>query len=129
MKEKVLLAEDEPYIAESLKFLLEREGLDVLLATDGAQALDAIFEEKPKLVVLDVMMQFHTGFDILKAIRSDPLLSHVRVLVLTAKGQDSDRDRAFELGADKFVTKPFSNKELMADVKELLQIDSLEAEN
>lgn len=127
MKQKVLIAEDEPYIAESLKFLLERAGMTVETATDGAQALDAIFAHKPALVMLDVMMQYHTGFEVLKIIRSDPHLKGIKVLVLTAKGQESDRQTAFDLGADKFVTKPFSNKDVVADVKELLGLDSSDA--
>lgn len=120
----VLIAEDEPYIAESLKFLMERAGLTAMLATDGAQTIDLLFEHKPALVILDVMMQFHNGFEILKIMKSDDQLKDIRVLVLTAKGQEVDRKIALELGADKFVTKPFSNKELVADVKELLKRDS-----
>ncbi len=120
MSHLVLIAEDEPHILESLQFLLERAGLRTATAHDGAQAIRSIHELRPALVILDVTMQHHSGFEVLKRVRADPELSATRILILTAKGQEADRRTSAELGADKYITKPFSNKDLVAGVRELL---------
>jgi len=119
----VLIAEDEPYILESLQFLLERSGLRTAAALDGAEAIRSIQELRPALVVLDVTMQHHSGFEVLKMIRADPELNKTKVLILTAKGQEADRRVSVELGADSYVTKPYSNKDLVAEVHELLGLN------
>jgi DNA-binding response OmpR family regulator len=119
----VLIAEDEPNILESLRFLLEHAGLRIATAHDGAQAIRSIQELRPALVVLDVTMQHHSGFEVLKRVRADPELSATKVLILTAKGQEADRRTSSDLGADRFITKPFSNKELVAQVRELLDLN------
>jgi len=116
----VLVAEDEPLILEPLQFLLEQSGLRVITATDGMQAIRSIQELHPDLVILDVKMQHHSGFEVLKMIRADPTLGETKVLILTAMRLKEEYRIAIELGADKYITKPFSNKDLVADVNELL---------
>ena len=109
----ILIAEDEPNIVESLTFLLEREGYAVSAVADGDTALRILQQAPPDLLVLDVMLPGRNGFEILKAVRADGSLSNLPVLVLTAKGQEKDRKKALDLGANVFVTKPFSNQDLV----------------
>ena len=120
MSQLVLVAEDEPLILEPLQFLLEQSGLRVITATDGKGAIRSIQELRPELVILDVKMQHHSGFEVLKMIRADPELSPIKVLILTALRLKEEQRIAIELGADKYITKPFSNKDLLASVHELL---------
>src|SRR5678815_4242928 len=108
MAKKVLIADDEPNILISLEFLMQREGHDVSVARDGDEALAAIRRERPDLVLLDVMMPGKSGFEICQAVRADPALAAVRILMLTAKGRDTDLAKGTALGADAYVTKPFS---------------------
>lgn len=116
---RVLIAEDEPNIVESLSFILGREGCAVTAVPDGEAVIDLIREVRPDLVILDVMLPKMTGFEVLKWIKSHPDLSTVPVMILTAKGQAKDRETAESLGADAFVTKPFSNRDVVARVREL----------
>ena len=120
LSQLVLIAEDEPLILEPLQFLLEQSGLRVITATDGKGAIRSIMELRPDLVILDVKMQHHSGFEVLKMIRADAELSSTRVLILTALRLKEEHRIAIELGADKYITKPFSNKALIAEVHELL---------
>lgn len=115
----VLIAEDEQNIAESLRFILEREGCVVRHASDGEQALAEVRAEAPDVLILDVMLPSLNGFDVLKTLRSDAMTKDLSVLVLTAKGQSHDRQTADTLGADTFMTKPFSNAEIVAEVLRL----------
>lgn len=115
----VLIAEDEQNIAESLRFILERAGCDVRHAADGEQALTEARGDVPDVLILDVMLPSLNGFDVLKTVRSDALLKQISVLVLTAKGQSHDRQTADALGADSFITKPFANSEIVAEVLRL----------
>ncbi len=120
-KERVLIAEDEPNIAAALEFLLTRAGFEVEMAMDGASALAALERSAPPaLLVLDVMLPHVNGFEVLKRIRADARLAGLPVLVLTAKGQQADRRTAEAVGATAFLTKPFSNNEVVACVKELI---------
>jgi DNA-binding response OmpR family regulator len=116
----VLIAEDEPSILESLAFILTRAGWSIEAVTDGDAVLDAARRLHPRLLVLDVMLPRRSGFEVLKAIRSDRLLADLSVLILTAKGQQQDRRTAEELGADGFVTKPYANAEVVEAVRRLL---------
>jgi DNA-binding response OmpR family regulator len=109
----VLIAEDEPYIAESLTFLIERAGFDVAVATDGTLALQSIRNLRPAVVILDIMLPEENGLEVLRFVKSHPDLAATPVLVLTARGQENDRKTALALGADAFVTKPFSNREVV----------------
>ncbi len=120
----VLVAEDDPLILEAIKFLLERAGLRVAIAHDGAEAIHSIQELRPALVVLDVTMQHHSGFEVLKRVRADPELSATKILILTAKSQQKVRRTSAELGADKYITKPFSNQDLVTSVCELLGLQA-----
>ena len=120
MTRKVLIADDEPNILISLEFLMKREGHQVVVARDGDEALAAIRRERPDLVLLDVMMPGKTGFDVCAAVRADESLAATRIVLLTAKGRDTDVAKGTALGADAYITKPFSTKELAARVRELL---------
>ena len=118
---KLLVADDEPNIVISLEYLMKREGYDVLVATDGNQALEAIQREQPALVLLDVMMPGMNGFEVCQAVRADPALDGVRILMLTAKGRETDVSKGLALGANAYMTKPFSTRELVQKVAELLE--------
>lgn len=116
----ILIAEDEPFIVESLTFLLEREGHRVSAVGDGGQVMAAVLARRPDLLVLDAMLPNRNGFDLLRELRRTPGCRRLKVLVLTAKGQASDREEMMALGADAFVTKPFSNRALLEDIAGLL---------
>lgn len=120
MPAKVLVADDEPNIALSLEFLMQQAGFGVRVATDGEAALAAMAEDRPDLVVLDVMLPKRDGYEVCRAIRADPRWAGVRILMLTAKGRDSERETGLALGADAYITKPFSNREVVERVKQLL---------
>jgi DNA-binding response OmpR family regulator len=120
MTHTVLIADDEPNIVISLEFLMKREGHRVIVARDGVQALEAIRRDRPDLVLLDVMMPGKTGFEVCQAVRADDTLAAVKIVLLTAKGRDTDVAKGTALGADAYVTKPFSTKELAAQVRALL---------
>ena len=120
MNRRVLIADDEPNIVISLEFLMRREGYAVTVARDGVAALDAIRRERPDLVLLDVMMPGMSGFDVCQAVRADESFAAVKIVMLTAKGRDTDTAKGIALGADAYMTKPFSTKDLAARVRELL---------
>lgn len=116
----VLIAEDEPSILDSLEFILKRAGLSCAAVTDGEAVLRDIRRLRPRAVVLDVMLPRRSGFEILKALRADPLTAQLPVLVLTARGQAQDRRVAEELGATSFITKPYANAEVVETVRQML---------
>jgi len=120
MPHKVLIVDDEPNIVISLEFLMKREGYEVGVARDGTEALAAIARERPDLVLLDVMMPGKTGFEVCQAVRADPTLAGTRILLLTAKGRETDIAKGLALGANGYMTKPFSTRELAQRVRELL---------
>jgi len=117
---KVLIADDEPNILISLEYLMKREGYIVSVARNGAEALDTLRREHPTLVLLDVMMPGKTGFEVCQEVRADDELKDTLILMLTAKGRDTDVAKGLALGADDYVTKPFSTKELVQKVRDLL---------
>lgn len=119
MAKRVLLAEDEPNIVVSLRFLLERAGFEVSVSSDGRQALDAALASPPDVLVLDVMLPELDGYEILRRLRADKRAEALPVLMLTAKGQKEDRETALACGADLFITKPFANSEFVAAVEQL----------
>ena len=121
MTHKVLIADDEPNILISLEFLMKREGYQVLLARDGDEALASILRERPALVLLDVMMPGKTGFEVCDLVRADATLAATKIVLLTAKGRDTDVAKGMALGATDYMTKPFSTKELAARVRVLLE--------
>jgi len=116
----VLLIEDEPNIIEAIRFILSRDGWRVDTHSDGLTALDAVRARRPDLVVLDVMLPNRSGYDILHDLREDPELKGLPVLMLTARGQKRDRELAEKLGASSFMTKPFSNGEVLETVRALV---------
>lgn len=122
MTHKLLVADDEPNIVISLEYLMKREGYEVLVATDGNLALETIQREKPALVLLDVMMPGKTGFEVLQAVRADASLEAVRILMLSAKGRETDISKGLALGADAYMTKPFSTRELVEKVREMIGV-------
>ncbi len=119
MAKRVLLAEDEPNIVESLTFLLERAGFEIMVESNGRQALETVLQDSPDVLVLDVMLPELDGYEILRRLRGDPRSANLPVLMLTAKGQRENRETALEYGADLFITKPFSNAEIIEAVKQL----------
>ena len=120
MSRKILVADDEPNIVISLEYLMKREGYTVFVARDGQEALDAIVREKPDLVLLDVMMPKKSGFEVCQAVRASEELQATKILMLTAKGRDTDVAKGMALGADAYMTKPFSTRELVQKVAEML---------
>ena len=120
MTKRVLIADDEANIVASLEFLMEQAGFEVKVATDGAAALALVAGFRPDLVLLDVMMPVKNGYEVCQQLKSDPDTRSVKVILLSAKGRDVEVVKGLELGADAYVTKPFSTRELVAKVKELL---------
>lgn len=119
MTGRVLLIEDEPNIIEAIRFILSRDGWAVDVHSDGATAVDAVARREPDLVILDVMLPNRSGYDILADLRADPKTEALPVLMLTARGQTKDREMAERYGASRFMTKPFSNAEVLSSVREL----------
>ncbi len=121
MNKRVLLAEDEPNIAESLVFVLERAGFEVDVESDGKSALDNALSSRPDVFVLDVMLPELDGYEVLRKLRADGRTSELPVLMLTAKGQREDRETALSCGANLFITKPFANADIIAAVSQLAE--------
>jgi DNA-binding response OmpR family regulator len=117
---RILIAEDEPSIVVSLEFLLRSAGHEVVVACDGEEALRLIGTARPDLVVLDIMLPSVSGFEVCRSIREDPVTRGIRVLMLTARGRESEMQKGRAVGADAYMTKPFSTKELMEVVARLL---------
>ena len=117
---KVLIADDEPNIVVSLQFMLKREGYEVLVARTGPEALEMIGREHPQLVLLDGMMPGMSGFAVCEAVRADPALRDTRILMLTAKGRETDIARGTGAGVDAYVTKPFSTRDLIVQIRDML---------
>lgn len=117
---RILVVDDEPHIRRVLGTVLEEHGYLVTLASDGDEGLAELGERHVDLVILDLMMPGASGLEILSHIRSDPERSATPVIILTAKGQDTDREAAFAGGANDFLTKPFSPKKLLARIAEIL---------
>ena len=121
MTHSVLVVDDEPNIVMSLEFLMEQAGFEVRVAADGEAALKAMEDKLPDLVLLDVMMPKRDGYDLCQMIRAKPEWKEVRIIMLTAKGREVEREKGMALGADDYVTKPFSTRELVERVKTFLE--------
>ena len=119
MNRRVVLIEDEPNIIEAIRFLLTRDGWQVETHSDGIDALDVIRAAEPDLVILDLMLPGRSGMDILRDLREEDALKELPVLMLTARGQMRDREMAEKAGVSRFMTKPFSNAEVMDAVRDL----------
>ena len=120
MNPKILVADDEPNIVISLEYLLKREGYTVVIARDGEEALQTIRREQPDLVLLDVMMPKKTGFEVCQEVRADDALQNTKILMLTAKGRDTDVAKGTALDADAYMTKPFATRDLVQKVAQML---------
>lgn len=121
MSVDILIVEDEPSILDSLDFILKRAGWNISAVTDGDAAISAVGELNPKVLVLDVMLPKKSGFEVLKHLRAQQSTRDLPILMLTAKGQQQDRRIAEELGANGFVTKPYSNSEVVDAVRQLME--------
>jgi len=119
MNHSVLIVEDEPNIVLSVKFLMEGAGFDVRVASDGNSALKEVNQSPPNIILLDVMLPDRDGYSVCEAIKANTDWQDIRILMLTAKGRDLDREKGLALGADDYITKPFSTRELVARVVEV----------
>jgi DNA-binding response OmpR family regulator len=117
---KILIADDEPNIIAALEFLLQRNGYEVHVARNGEEALKLVEATHPDLVLLDVMMPVKSGYDVCKRIRERSDLRHIKIIMLSAKGRDAEVSKGLSMGADVYVTKPFSTRELMDKIMGLL---------
>lgn len=120
MTKKILIVDDEPNIVISLEFLMKKEGFEVAVAVDGEEALAKVDSFRPDLVLLDVMMPKKSGFEVCEALRADPEKAGLQVVMLTAKGRETEVAKGLAIGADAYVTKPFSTKDLVLKVKGML---------
>jgi DNA-binding response OmpR family regulator len=120
MKASVLLVDDEPNIVLSLQFLMKQAGYDVRVARDGDAALNAIKERAPDIVLLDVMTPGRDGYEVCQTIRANPAWKNIKIVMLTARSREVEREKGLALGADDYITKPFSTRELVDCVKRLL---------
>jgi len=119
-KRKVLIADDEPNIVTSLEYLMMRSGYEVMIARDGDEVLALVESFLPDVVLLDVMMPRRSGYEVCQKIRERPDWRHIRIVMLSAKGREAEVTKGLSLGADTYVTKPFSNQELIATIGALL---------
>lgn len=121
VRKKILIADDEPNIVAAIEFLLQRGGHEVLTAQNGEQALRLVEAHVPDLVLLDVMMPQKSGYEVCQRIRGRPEWRHIKIVMLSAKGRDAEVIKGLSMGADLYVTKPFSTRELMTKIKGLLE--------
>ena len=116
---KVLIVDDEPNILLSLEFLMKKNSYDVFVARDGAEAMQIIEEQIPDIVILDIMMPKVDGYEVCESVKSHEHLKHIKVIFLTAKSKEADIKMGYEVGADLYLTKPFSTRVLVKKVKEI----------
>ena len=121
MAKKNLVADDEPHIVTALEFLLERAGYATQVARNGEEALVALAADAPDLVLLDIMMPVKSGYEVCKRIRDEPAWRQIKVVMLSAKGRDAEVAKGLAMGADLYVTKPFSTRELLSQIKAVLE--------
>lgn len=117
---KVLIVDDDPYILMSLDYLMKTNGYEVFVARNGTEALQSISDHRPDLVLLDIMMPDVDGYAICSSIKSNPVTSHIKVVFMSAKTRPADIRKAYDLGAVHYVTKPFSTRELLKSINEIL---------
>ena len=121
MTRNVLIVDDEPNIVLSLKFLIAQQGYEVRTAGSGEEALKALSEQVPDLILLDIMMPRPDGYEVCQKIRATPEWKDIPVIMLTAKGRDVERQKGFAMGADDYITKPFATSELVSKVRAMLE--------
>jgi DNA-binding response OmpR family regulator len=122
LSKKILIADDEPNIVTALEFLLQRNGYEVHIARNGEEALKLVEDCNPDLVLLDVMMPVKSGYDVCTRIRERADWRHIKIIMLSAKGRDAEINKGLSIGADHYITKPFSTQELVAKINGLLGI-------
>src|SRR5574343_1417081 len=122
MTKKILIVDDEPNIVISLEFLMKKEGFEVAVAVDGEEALAKVDSFRPDLILLDIMMPKKSGFEVCESLRADPENAGLLVGMLTAKGRETEVAKGLAIGADAYVTKPFSSKDLVVKVKGMLGV-------
>jgi DNA-binding response OmpR family regulator len=127
MAKEILIVDDEPDVVVPIQFLMEQQGYRVMTAERGEDALDLIYQYKPDLVLLDIMLPGIDGYEVCEIIRLNPDFRDVKIIFLTAKGRESEIAKGLALGADAYISKPFSNTTLVARVKELLETTHEEA--
>ena len=120
MPKEILIVDDEPSIVVPIQFLMEQQGYIVMVAENGESALDIIYKYKPDLILLDIMLPRIDGYEVCEIVRLDPRYRDIKIIFLTAKGREVEIAKGLALGADAYITKPFSNTELVSKVKELL---------
>jgi DNA-binding response OmpR family regulator len=120
MPKEILIVDDEPSIVVPIQFLMQQQGYNVLVAENGHDALDMIYKYNPDLVLLDIMLPGIDGYEVCEIVRLNPKLREVKIIFLTAKGREVEIAKGLALGADAYITKPFSNAELVAKVKTVL---------
>jgi DNA-binding response OmpR family regulator len=120
MPKEILIVDDEPSIVVPIQFLMEQQGYNVLVAGNGEDALDIIYKYKLDLILLDIMLPRIDGYEVCEIVRLDPRYRGIKIIFLTAKGREVEIAKGLALGADAYITKPFSNTELVSQVKELL---------
>jgi DNA-binding response OmpR family regulator len=125
---EILIVDDEPSIVVPIQFLMEQQGFNVLVAENGEDALDIIYKYKPDLILLDIMLPRIDGYEVCEIVRLDPRYRDIKIIFITAKGREVEIAKGLALGADAYITKPFSNTELVSKVKELLAITHETAE-
>ncbi len=119
-KHKILVVDDDAFIRKPLEFILQKEGFDAATAVDGNDCLSQIEQDQPSLIILDVMMPGRDGFDVCKTIKQQERFAEIPIILLSARGQEHDRERGLCLGAADFMTKPYSPAELLRRVREIL---------
>lgn len=121
MPKKILIVDDEPSIIVPVQFLMEQNGYDVMVAFSGEEAMEIIAEKKVDLILLDIMLPVIDGFEVCQRVRENPQWNKIKIILLTALGSDANVEKGLALGADAYITKPFSNIEIVDKVKELLE--------
>ena len=121
MTKEILIVDDEPNVVVSLQFLMEQQGYKVMIAERGEDALDLIYQYKPDLVLLDIMLPGIDGYEVCEIVRLNPEYRNIKIIFITAKGREEEIAKGLSLGADAYITKPFSNAELVAQVNALLK--------
>jgi DNA-binding response OmpR family regulator len=121
MAYRILIVDDEPNIVLSLEYLMKKEGFEVLTAVNGEEALQLIARDRPDLILLDIMIPRFDGYEVCQSVRADPDCDEVRIIMLTAKGRAVEREKGLALGADAYISKPFSTREVVEKVRSILE--------
>jgi DNA-binding response OmpR family regulator len=121
MPKTILIVDDEPSIIVALQFLMEQNGYQTIVAFSGEEAMEAVAQHRPDLILLDIMLPVVDGFEVCQRVRENPEWKEIRIVMVTALGSEVNITKGLDLGADAYITKPFSNAELVAKVKELIE--------